>query len=341
MSDTNSTRAYYTIEWEDGVRSGHPRTQYPSKALAFAELDRMYARTEYPGSLRVVILNQDGKAVWAQHGTHIELNADESPAQAPAYREMDSRTASPVNGPENGAQALEGATHTYYGSPVIVREALTGGYVDIEFTQDMGNGIEKGRRVVVVAESVRPIIRVVSIEDTAAQPAMDAAPGEGHTAACQAHAVQCAVENGAVTLVEAARWAHGYLYEHTADGPDGTGICKCLPYMAADGARFASREDSGEASPEDVADSAEGHDNILPLGGMREWADSMVSDDANADTLQCSYCGQTVDTYRRAHDDTAHALYRFAEHTAFDHSGRADILRVHKTVVGRFEREGE
>jgi hypothetical protein len=35
------------------------------------------------------------------------------------------------------------------------------------------------------------------------------------------------MENGAGSIAEAATWAHGYLYEHTADGPDGVGICKC------------------------------------------------------------------------------------------------------------------
>ncbi len=152
------------------------------------------------------------------------------------------------------------------------------------------------------------------------------------------------------------------------------------PYVAADGVTFASREDSGEATAEDVADSAvtqcdapeayhpgfpcahppiadesaydaaeaplilEAADysgaSIIPTDGLRAYAESLASTAPDAPELRCSYCGESVETYADAHDDAADAIYRFIEHTAFDHSGRADILTVQVSVLARVANTG-
>jgi hypothetical protein len=69
---------------------------------------------------------------------------------------------------------------------------------------------------------------------------------------------------------------------------------------------------------------------VIPSDGaaIRAAADAFVSDAPDAPELRCSYCAETVETYRSAYDDPTDVVAAFIEHTAYDHGGRADILEL-------------
>jgi hypothetical protein len=74
---------------------------------------------------------------------------------------------------------------------------------------------------------------------------------------------------------------------------------------------------------------------MITPDAIEDFSLMLMSDDALADSYRCSYCDREVDSYVGAHDDAPAAMLAFVEHTAFDHSGRADILRIKTTVFAR------
>ena len=74
---------------------------------------------------------------------------------------------------------------------------------------------------------------------------------------------------------------------------------------------------------------------MITPDAIESFAAMLVSDDPLADSYRCSYCGEECDSYANAHDDAQGAMRAFIEHTAFDHFGRADILRVHVQRIAR------
>lgn len=98
------------------------------------------------------------------------------------------------------------------------------------------------------------------------------------------------------------------------------------PYIAADGVRFATREDSGEASPEDIADSRAADTASTEYASLKAMAESMVTDNpTGAGFVQCSACNVQAETYVHAYDSTADMIYAVLAHAAFDHTGRASV----------------
>jgi hypothetical protein len=79
----------------------------------------------------------------------------------------------------------------------------------------------------------------------------------------------------------------------------------------------------------------------IHLEDLYTYAASLVSGNGDAPTLRCDYCAEEVDTFRGAHDDATAAVFAFLNHTAFDHSGRADIISYTPRPLGRVETLGE
>lgn len=70
---------------------------------------------------------------------------------------------------------------------------------------------------------------------------------------------------------------------------------------------------------------------------LTAYAASLVSMDADAPALECDRCGEQVDTCLDAHypEDAEAAVFRFLEHTAFDHGSPATILLVTRSRLAR------
>jgi hypothetical protein len=86
---------------------------------------------------------------------------------------------------------------------------------------------------------------------------------------------------------------------------------------------------------------AEARTRIIPADSLPAYAASLVSEDPYAPTLRCGYCAREVDTYAFAHDHAYSAILAFLEHTAYDHTGRADILSYTVRTLGRVELQSE
>lgn len=59
------------VQWENGVSEG--RIPARDKSHAFQILDGILNRAEYPDSY-IVGIQEDGKIVWAQQGSHVLVN---------------------------------------------------------------------------------------------------------------------------------------------------------------------------------------------------------------------------------------------------------------------------